>query len=60
MDAKQFFYMVSEMRRCQKEYFRTRAQSALRLARYYEKCIDFEINKVNNLLNQNLNNECTQ
>lgn len=53
MDAKQFFYMVSEMRKFQKEYFRTRAQSALRYARYYEKCIDFEITKVNNLLNQN-------
>lgn len=52
MDAKQFFDKVVFMRKCQKEYFRTRATSALRQSKAVEKEIDNEIERVLNIINQ--------
>lgn len=50
MNSKQFFEAVENMRRLQKEYFRTRSSLALQAAKKQEKVIDEEIARVNNLL----------
>lgn len=50
MTPKEFFYAVSNMRDCQKAYFKTRSQSNLRAARAAERSIDEEIMRVKNYL----------
>lgn len=50
MNAREFFYMVSQMRDAQKDYFKTRSQSDLRRARYLETEIDMEIRRVKEVL----------
>lgn len=50
MNAKQFFYRVTIMRKYQKEYFRTRSQAALKLSKALELEIDAEITRVNALM----------
>ena len=52
MNAKQFFDRVTIMRKYQKEYFRTRSQSALKLSKSLELEIDAEIARVNTLINK--------
>lgn len=56
MDAKQFFYLVSEMRNKQKEYFKTRTQSALKESKALEKRVDDEIARVAQVLKENFDN----
>lgn len=51
MDAKSFFKLVVTMRDKQKEYFRTRSQSALRESKALKKCVDDEISRVEQILN---------
>ena len=51
MDAKSFFKLVVTMRDKQKEYFRTRSQSALRESKALEKRVDDEISRVEQILN---------
>lgn len=51
MDAKSFFNLVAALRDKQKEYFRTRSQSALRESKALEKRVDDEICRVNQILN---------
>lgn len=51
MDAREFFYMVSQMRAAQKAYFKTRSPNVFRAARKYENLIDAEIERVRNILN---------
>lgn len=51
MDAKSFFNLVAALRDKQKEYFRTRSQSALRESKALEKRVDDEIDRVNQILN---------
>lgn len=46
MTSREFFYMVAEMRACQKAYFRSRDQLTLRAARKLENMIDKEIERV--------------
>ena len=50
MDAKSFFNLVVALRNKQKEYFRTRSQSALRESKALEKRVDDEIKRVENIL----------
>lgn len=50
MDAQQFFRLVVKLRDKQKEYFRTRTQSALTESKQLEKAVDDEIEKVNKIL----------
>lgn len=50
MDAKTFFQKVELMRNAQKEYFKTRSQTALRNAKALEAEIDREIDRVNKIL----------
>lgn len=52
MNAKQFFDRVTIMRKYQKEYFRTRSQSALKLSKALELEIDAEIARVNTLISK--------
>lgn len=52
MDHEAFYKLVVALRNKQKEYFRTRTQSALRESKALEKRVDDEINRVNNILKQ--------
>lgn len=52
MTPRQFFDKVSEMRRLQKEYFRTRDKGILAQSKMAEHEIDNEIERVNNILAQ--------
>lgn len=52
MNAREFFYMVAEMRECQKAYFKSRDQLTLRAARKLENTIDKEIERVRSLVTQ--------
>ena len=51
MDAQSFFKLVVALRDKQKEYFRTRSQSALRESKALEKRVDDEIKRVEQILN---------
>lgn len=50
MDAKTFFQKVTLMRKAQKEYFKTRNQTALRNSKALETEIDNEIERVNKII----------
>lgn len=50
MNAKEFFYLVSQMRDSQKEYFKNRNQSNLRRARLFENQVDLEIQRTKQVL----------
>lgn len=50
MDAKTFFQKVELMRKAQKEYFKTRSQTAMCNAKALEAEIDKEIGRVNDIL----------
>ena len=50
MDAKIFFQKVALMRKAQKDYFKTRSQTALRNSKALETEIDKEIERVNNII----------
>lgn len=43
MNAREFFYLVSNMRQTQKEYIRTRDPRALRACKAIEREVDDEI-----------------
>lgn len=57
MDSRQFFDAVVEMRKYQKQYFRSgnRDRSALQSAKDYERKIDEEIKRVQLLLHEERN-----
>lgn len=46
MNPKEFFYKVAQMRRMQKEYFKTRSSMAISKSKQLEKEIDDEIKRV--------------
>ena len=50
MNAREFFYLVSNMRRAQRDYFNTREQLDLRRARALENEVDREIDRVKQIL----------
>lgn len=50
MTAREFFDKVSSMRKAQKEYFKTRSQTALRNSKMLEAEIDKEIERVNSII----------
>ena len=50
MDAKTFFDKVSQLRKAQKEYFRTRSGRALTESKRLEKEIGAEIERVNKVM----------
>lgn len=51
MTAREFFYLVAQMREAQKEYFARREQLTLRAARKLEGEVDKEIKRVRAILN---------
>lgn len=52
MNAREFFYLVANMREAQKTYFATRQQKVLRAARKLEIEVDQEITRVREILAQ--------
>lgn len=50
MKAKEFFDKVAQMRRMQKEYFKTRSSMSLSRSKQLEKEIDDEIKRVEGIL----------
>lgn len=50
MNAREFFFLVSNMRQAQTTYFRTRDQRDLRAARRLEGEVDAEIRRVKDVL----------
>ncbi len=51
MNAREFFYLVAQMRSAQTEYFRTRNQNVFRAARKLENEVDAEIRRVREIVN---------
>lgn len=52
MNAREFFYLVSQMRQAQSDYFASRAQIDLRRARKLETEVDLEIRRVKDIISQ--------
>lgn len=50
MNAREFFYLVSQMRDAQKSYFRTRDRFDLKRARMFENQVDKEIEWVKDII----------
>lgn len=53
MNAKEFFYLVAEMRAAQKSYFETRDRKVFTACRALENEVDREIRRVRTILNEN-------
>lgn len=51
MNAKEFFYMVAQMREAQKAYFETRDRNVFRQCRALENDVDREIKRVREIVN---------
>lgn len=51
MNAKEFFYLVAEMREAQKSYFETRDKHVFRACRALENDVDREIRRVREIVN---------
>lgn len=49
MNAREFFYLVSNMRQAQNEYFRTRDPKVLRACKAIERDVDEEIARVKDI-----------
>lgn len=60
MNAREFFYMVAQMREAQKAYFANRDRNVFRAARKLENEVDREINRVRTILSQSGENEARQ
>lgn len=52
MTAKEFFYLVAEMRAAQTAYFETRSMHVFRACRALENDVDREIRRVRSILNE--------
>lgn len=50
MNAREFFYLVSQMRDSQRTYFKTRDTFDLRRARLFENQVDAEIKRVKEII----------
>lgn len=51
MTAKEFFYLVAQMREAQKAYFETRDRKVFLSCRALENDVDREINRVRTIVN---------
>lgn len=52
MNARDFFYLVCEMRSAQKAYFKNKDPNVFRAARKLENLVDAEITRVKEQLNK--------
>lgn len=50
MNSREFFYLVSQMREAQREYFEYREQRTLRRCRVLENEVDAEIKRVKDIV----------
>lgn len=57
MTAREFFYLVAEMRAAQKAYFETHSSSVFRACRALENNVDREIRRVREIVNENPANQ---
>lgn len=57
MTAREFFYLVAEMREAQKAYLETRSQKVFRACRALENNVDREIRRVREIVNENPANQ---
>lgn len=53
MNAREFFYLVAEMRSAQCRYFETKDRTVFRAARKLENEVDSEIRRVKAILGEN-------
>lgn len=60
MNAREFFYLVSEMRSAQVRYFETKDRAVFRAARKLENEVDSEIRRVKNLVDNHTQGTTTQ
>lgn len=60
MNAKEFFYLVAEMREAQKSYFETRDSRVFRACRALENDVDREIRRVREIVNGQSNDDHTK
>lgn len=51
MNAREFFYLVAQMRSAQKAYFKSKDPNVFRAARKLENEVDHEIDRVRQLIN---------
>lgn len=52
MNSREFFYLVAQMRECQRTYFETRDQRIFRQCRALENEVDREIRRVKDIVGQ--------
>lgn len=52
MNAREFFFLVSNMRSAQINYFATREQKYLRVCKKLESEVDAEIRRVKDIINE--------
>lgn len=52
MNAKEFFYLVAQMREAQKAYFQTHDSKVFRACRALENDVDREIRRVRSIVNE--------
>lgn len=57
MNAREFFYLVAEMRRAQRNYFKTREQRTLVASKILEKQVDEEIIRVEEIERRRIQEE---
>ena len=57
MNAREFFYLVAEMRRAQRNYFKTREQRTLVASKILEKQVDDEIIRVEEIEKRRIQEE---
>lgn len=52
MNAREFFYLVAQMREAQKAYFETHDRQTFRACRALENDVDREIRRVRTIINE--------
>lgn len=52
MNAREFFYLVAQMRAAQQAYFKNRDQNVFRTCRKLENDVDKEITRVKDILSR--------
>lgn len=60
MNAREFFYLVCQMRSAQTMYFKTRDPNVLRAARQLENNVDREIKRVKDVLSSQTDSDTAQ
>lgn len=59
MNAREFFYLVANMRNARKRYLETKDRAVFRALRKLENEVDAEINRVKAIIDMNQDNAVT-